>query len=77
MYHTQVVLMENTHVFAGLNPCNVFANAGAFGCRAKEARQAVAGLVASARAATRFDLSSDLIAAPRTKEAATIENLLG
>lgn len=55
---------------AGLNPCNVLANAGAFGCRAK-ARQAVAGFVA----ASRFDLCIDLCilldnAAPR--KAATI-----
>lgn len=50
---------------AGLNPCNVFANAGAFGCRAREARQAV-GFAVAARAATRFDLCIELvIAAPR------------
>ena len=44
--------MESTHVLAGLNPCNVFANA--FGCRAREAARQAVGLVASARAATRF-----------------------
>ena len=48
----------------------MFANAGAFGCRAREARQAV-GFAVAARAATRFDLCIELvIAAPR--KAATI-----